>query len=260
MSAPATLRVWESQAMVYRKVWRSHLLLAFGQPLLYLLAIGLGVGALIDDNTASVESLGGISYFEYLAPALLATTAMISAGQASLWEVLDGFLWSNRYRAMAATPLSPTQIATGLGMWHATRTAIGVTGVALALAMFPDTRTWGVVAAVPVAVLCGLAFALPLSAWSATRYGGSSFPAIIRFGLLPMFLLGGAFFPVDQLPDWLEPIAYVTPLWHAIQLCRGFVIESVDPGNIAVHLAVITVYVVAGWLACRVTFTRRLMP
>ena len=94
--------------MVYRKIWRSHILLAFGQPLLYLLAMGLGVGALIDDNNASVESLGGISYFEFLAPALLATTAMISAGQASLWEVLDRFLWSNRYRAMAATPLSPT--------------------------------------------------------------------------------------------------------------------------------------------------------
>ena len=127
-------------------------------------------------------------------------------------------------------------------------------------AMFADTRTWGVVAAVPVAVLCGLAFALPLSAWSATRYGGASFPSIIRFGLLPMFLLGGAFFPIEQLPDWLEPVAYVTPLWHAIELCRGFVIAAVDPGNVAVHLAVISAYVVAGWLACRVTFTRRLMP
>ena len=166
---------------------------------------------------------------------------MISAGQASLWEVLDGFLWSNRYRAMAATPLSPAQIATGLGAWHATRTLIGVTGVAVALAMFADTRTWGVVAAIPVAVLCGLAFALPLSAWSATRYGGASFPSIIRFGLLPMFLLGGAFFPIDQLPDWLEPVAYVTPLWHAIELCRGFVIAAVDPGNVAVHLAVISI-------------------
>ena len=202
MSTPTTIRVWESQAAVYRKVWHSHVLLAFVQPLLYLVGFGLGVGALVDDNAASIASLGGITYFEYLAPALLATTAMISAGQASLWEVLDGFLWSNRYRAMAATPLSPTQIVTGLGAWHATRTAIGVTGVAAALVLFADTRTWGVVAAVPVAVLCGLAFALPLSAWSATRYGGSSFPAIIRFGLLPMFLLGGAFFPVDQLPGW----------------------------------------------------------
>ncbi len=260
MGTPTTVRVWESEFAVYRKVWQSHLLLAFVQPLLYLLGIGLGVGGLIDDNADSIASLGGISYFEYLAPALLATTAMISAGQASLWQVLDGFFWGNRYRAMAATPLTSGDIASGLTLWHATRTAIGVTGVAAVLVLFDETRSWGLVLAVPVAVLTGLAFALPITAWSSTRYGGGSFPTIIRFGLLPMFLFGGAFFPVDQLPDWLQPVAYVTPLWHGIELCRGFVIASVSPGNVAVHLAVLTFYVAAGWVACRITFRRRLAP
>ncbi len=260
MATPTTVRVWESEFAVYRKVWQSHLLLAFVQPLLYLLGMGVGVGALIDANTDSTSSLGGVSYFEFLAPALLATTAMISAGQASLWQVLDGFFWGNRYRAMAATPLTSDDIASGLALWHATRTAIGVTGVAVVLALFDDTRSWGLVIAVPVAVLTGLAFALPITAWSSTRYGGGSFPTIIRFGLLPMFLFGGAFFPVDQLPGWLQPVAYVTPLWHGIQLCRGFVIESESPGNVGVHLAVLGAYVVAGWVACRITFARRLAP
>ena len=103
MTTPTAVRVWESEFAVYRKVWTSHVLLAFVQPLLYLLAIGVGVGALIDVNTRSTAALGGISYFAFLAPALLATTAMISAGQASLWQVLDGFAWSNRYRAMAVS-------------------------------------------------------------------------------------------------------------------------------------------------------------
>jgi lipooligosaccharide transport system permease protein len=260
MSTPTTIRVWESEFAVYRKVWQSHLLLAFVQPLLYLLGMGLGVGALIDVNTDSTSSLGGISYFEFLAPALLATTAMISAGQASLWQVLDGFFWGNRYRAMAATPLTSSDIASGLTLWHATRTAIGVVGVAAVLVFFDDTRSWGLVAAVPVAVLTGLAFALPITAWSSTRYGGGSFPTIIRFGLLPMFLFGGAFFPIEQLPGWLQPVAYVTPLWHGIELCRGAVIESVSPGNVAVHLAVLAAYVAVGWVACRITFARRLAP
>ena len=260
MSTPTTIRVWESQAAVYRKVWHSHVLLAFVQPLLYLVGFGLGVGALVDDNASSIASLGGITYFEYLAPALLATTAMISAGQASLWEVLDGFQWSNRYRAMAATPLGPGDVANGLALWHATRTAIGVTGVAAVLALFQETRSWGLLVAIPIAVLTGLAFALPISAWSATRTNGASFPVVIRFGLLPMFLFGGAFFPIDQLPGWLQPVAYVTPLWHGIELCRGAVIASVDPGNVAVHLAVLFTYVVAGWYACRLTFAQRLQP
>ena len=260
MSTPTTIRVWESEFAVYRKIWKSHVLLAFVQPLLYLVGMGVGVGALIDDNTGSTSSLGGLSYFAYLAPALLATTAMISAGQASLWQVLDGFFWGNRYRAMAATPLTPTDIATGLALWHVTRAAIGVTGVAAVLALFDDTRSWGLVAAVPAAVLTGLAFALPISAWSSTRYGGGSFPTIIRFGLLPMFLFGGAFFPIDQLPGWLQPVAYVTPLWHGIELCRGAVLDSVSAGNVAVHLAVLVGYVAVGWVACRITFTRRLAP
>lgn len=260
MSTPTIVRVWESEFAVYRKIWQSHVLLAFVQPLLYLVGMGLGVGALIDVNTDSTASLGGLTYFEFLAPALLATTAMMSAGQASLWQVLDGFFWGNRYRAMAATPLTPNDVASGLTLWHATRTLIGVAGVAAVLVLFDDTRSWGLLVAVPAAVLTGLAFALPITAWSSTRYGGGSFPTIIRFGLLPMFLFGGAFFPIDQLPGWLQPIAYVTPLWHGIELCRGAVIDSVSAGNVGVHLAVLGTYILAGWAACRITFARRLAP
>ncbi|HSM66629.1 MAG TPA: ABC transporter permease [Ilumatobacteraceae bacterium] len=260
MATPTTIRVWESHFALYKRTWHGHVLLAFVQPTLYLLGIGLGVGTLVDANTDSISALGGITYLEFLAPALLATTAMLSAGQASLWEVLDGFLWSNRYRAMAATPLTSGQIASGLALWHATRTTIGVTGVAVVLAFFDDTRTWALVVAVPVAVLTGLAFALPLSAWSATQQTGAAFPSVIRFVLLPMFLFGGAFFPIEQLPGWVQPVAYITPLWHGIELCRGAVIAEVDPGNVAVHLGVLIGYALAGWVACRATFTRRLRP
>lgn len=258
MTTPAPLLVWEGHFAVYRKIWKSHVFGAFVQPVLYLLGMGLGVGALVDDDAASVASLGGVSYFAFLAPALLATSAMMSGGQTSLWEVADGFLWSNRYRAMSATPVDPRQIASGLALWHATRTAIVAGAMAVVLTLFDETRSWGLVPAVPVAVLTGLAFAMPISAWSSTRENGASFPSIIRFALIPMFLFGGAFFPIEQLPGWLQPVAHVTPLYHGIELCRGFVIEGVDPGPVALHLAVIAVYVAVGTVACWTTFTRRL--
>lgn len=260
MATPTTIRVWESHLAIYKRVWHGHVLLSFVQPALYLLGFGLGVGALVDDNVDSTVSLGGIDYFSFLAPALLATTAMISAGQASLWEVLDGFLWSNRYRAMAATPLTPRQIATGLALWHVTRTSIAAVGVALVLLLFDETRTWGLVPAVPAAVLTGLAFALPISAWSTMQQSGAPFPSVIRFVLLPMFLFGGAFFPVEQLPGWLQPVAYVTPLWHGIELCRGAVVDGVEPTAPLVHVAVLVAYASVGWAACTVTFARRLRP
>ncbi|RLE21693.1 MAG: ABC transporter permease [Actinobacteria bacterium] len=260
MSTPTAVRVWENHLLRYRKIWGSHMLGAFVQPVLYLLGMGVGVGALVDRNAGSVVTLDGVSYFAFLAPALLATTAMMSGGQTSLWEVADGFIWSHRYQAMASTPLTPSEIANGLALWHATRIALAVTAVAAVLALFEETRSWGLLLAVPVAVLTGLAFALPISAWSSSRKGGASFPAVIRFILIPMFLFGGAFFPVSQLPAWLQPVAYVTPLWHGIELCRGAVISSVDAGPVGVHIAVLVGYAVAGLVACHISFSRTLRP
>src|SRR5262249_52466298 len=145
----------------------------------------------------------------------------------AMWPVMDGFSWSMEYRSMAATPLAPSDIVNGTLLWQATRAAIAATGVAVALACFADTRTVGLVPAVPAAVLGGLAMAMPLTAWSSTRTSDQSFPAINRFVITPMFLFAGAFYPIDQLPAWLRPVAYVTPLWHAVELCRGLALETI---------------------------------
>lgn len=258
MSTPAAVRVWESRLALFRRVWVSNALGSFVQPLLYLAGMGVGVGTLVDRGVGQSDALGGIAYFAFLAPALLATTAMFATTTEALWPVMDGFMWSNGYRSMAATPLRPVDVVNGTALWHATRGAIGATGVAVVLALFADTRSWGLVPAVPCAVLTGLAFAMPLSAWSSTRVGDQSFPAIMRFVVTPMFLFAGAFYPIDQLPGWMHPVAYATPLWHGVELCRGLVVGSLGWADIAVHLAVLTAYCLVGWMICRVTFARRL--
>ena len=164
------------------------------------------------------------------------------------------------FRAMSATPLTPAEIAAGTALWHATRVGIGVTGVATVLAFFDETRSPGLILAVPAAVLTGLAFALPLTAWSASRTSDQSFPAILRFGLIPMFLFGGAFYPVSQLPDWMEPLAVVTPLWHGIQLSRGLVDGGLDLLAGVGHVTVLAAFAAVGWVQCRILFQRRLHP
>jgi lipooligosaccharide transport system permease protein len=257
MSTPAAVRVWERELAVYRRIWRANVIGAFLTPFLYLLGMGLGVGALIDDGAAS-DSLGGLTYFEFLAPALLATTAMMISSQDSMWPVMDGFMWSYSYRAMASTPLAAGDIVAGIALWHATRAAIGATGVAGVLALFEQTRSAGLVLAVPFAVLCGLAFAMPITAWASTRTRDQSFPAIQRFVIVPLFLFGGAFYPIDQLPAGLEAFARITPLWHGVELCRGAVVGDIHATDALGHIAVLCAYTLAGWLLCLRTFTRRL--
>jgi lipooligosaccharide transport system permease protein len=259
MSTPAAVRVWGSSFALYKRIWRSNLVGSLVQPLLYLLGMGVGVGALVDSSGDSTDILGGVEYVQFLAPALIATTAMIVVTQEAMWPVLDGFMWSRGFHAMAATPLRPTDVASGVQLWHATRGFIAAGGVAVVLAIVPETRSWGLVAAVPFAVLTGMAFAGPVTAWSATRETvGQSFSAIMRFAIIPMFLFAGAFYPIDQLPAWLQPVAYVTPLYHGVELCRGAVLGTLSVAAGLGHVAVLVAYWAAGYVICRRAFVRRL--
>jgi lipooligosaccharide transport system permease protein len=259
MGTPAAIRVWGSSFALYKRIWRSNLLGSLLQPLLYLLGMGVGVGALVDSNGSADDILGGVEYVTFLAPSLLATTAMIVVTQESMWPVMDGFTWSYVYRAMAATPLRPRDVVNGVALWHATRGFLAAAGVAIVLALFPATRSWGLVPAVPFAVLTGMAFAGPITAWSASRTtSDQSFPAIMRFGIVPMFLFAGAFYPITQLPEWLQVVARVTPLYHGVELCRGAVLHTLGLAAAAVHVAVLAAYWVVGMAFARRTFARRL--
>lgn len=258
MSTPAAIRVWESHWTLYRAIWKSNVIGSFIQPLLYLVGMGVGVGALVNSNATSEDLLGGLTYFEFLAPAMLATTAMMIGAQEGLWPVMGGFKWHRTFLAQADTPLSSGEITGGLFLWQVTRALIAATGVAVVLALFDSTRSWGLVLAVPFAGLTAAAFAAPLTAWSATRDREASFPSIMRFGIMPLFLFGGAFYPITELPDWMQPIAKLTPLWHGVELCRNAVHGTLALADALVHIAVLSAFAVVGWVAARVAFARRL--
>jgi lipooligosaccharide transport system permease protein len=258
MNTPATVRAWESHFTLYRTIWKSNMLGAFVQPLLYLVGMGLGVGALVDRGDNAEQLLDGLTYFQFLAPGLLATTAMMVCTNEALWPVQGGFKWMRGFHAQAATPLSPGEVAGGLALWHATKALISVTGVATVLALFAETRSFGLLLAVPFGALTGIAFAAPITAWSATRESDNSFPAINRFIIMPLFLFGGAFYPISQLPGPMQPIAKITPLWHGVELCRGAVHGRLGLGPALVHIAVLSALCLFGWSAARITFARRL--
>ena len=259
LSTPGAVRMWESQFKSYRTIWRSNVLGAFVQPFLYLLGMGLGVGALVDDRSNAAQQLGGLSYFQFLAPALIATSAMMVTSNEAMFPVMAGFKWFRTYHAAAATPLSPGQIAAGVGLWHATKALITGTGVAAVLVMFDDTRSSGLPLAVLFAGLTGTAFAAPLTAWAATREQERSFPSINRFVITPLFLFGGAFYPIDELPEWLQWIAKVTPIWHGVELCRMLTLGTVEALPALGHAAYLLAWSLVGFELARRSYRRRLL-
>jgi lipooligosaccharide transport system permease protein len=265
VAAPA-LRVLEHELLVYRRAWRGSVFSSFMSPALFLSAMGLGLGTLVDANggvgaagQGSTDILSSVPYIAFLAPGLLAAAAMQTAAIEGTYPVMAGIVWLKSFHGMLATPIRIADIVIGKLIYIGLRLLLVSTvffGVAVAFGAF--TRPEAVLA-VPAAVLTGLAFAAPIAAFSATQKNDQGFTALFRFGIVPLFLFSGTFFPVEQLPALLQPIAWLTPLWHGVSLCRSLVLGTGEPLLMGIHLAYLGTMSALGIAAALVTFRRRLM-
>ena len=263
LATPGPLRVVSNHVVVFRRFWRLNVLSSFVQPMLYILGLGVGVGALVDRNTGATDTLGGVSYVAFVAPGVLATTAMAICAAESMWPVMGGLKWRREYHGIAATPLDASDIVLGHGIWMAVRAGIAAGAVAVALALFADTRSWGLVPSVPVAMLVGAAFAMPTMAYSVGAEMDGGFAALQRFVIIPLFLFGGAFYPLSQLPEVVQWVARVFPLWHGVVVARAFTTDAGDePGVLAIvgHLPYVTLWAVAGTVVAIRRLRARLYP
>ena len=238
----------------YRRMWRGNVVTSVVSPVVYLLALGVGLGVFVD-RSASLPN--GVSYLEFVAPGLMAATAMqISSFEAS-WPVLSAIKWDRQYHAMLATPLRIRDVILGHQAYFAFRLILTATVYFVVIAAFGAVESPLGVLAIPVTVLVGLAFTAPLAAWAAHTQTEVSFVAIFRFVILPMFLFSGTFFPISSLPAPLEVLAWFTPLWHGVTLCRDLTLGEVSPLDLA-HVAYLLAFIAVGLVAARFTYTRRL--
>jgi lipooligosaccharide transport system permease protein len=239
-----------------RHAWRTYLLTSALSPVLYLAALGVGLGALVDRSDP--DGLGGVDYLAFVAPGLLAATAMqIAAGEAGQ-PVRGAAQWTKAYHAMLATPLGVGDVLQGHLLWILVRVVTGCAIYAGVVAAFGGFESPWAVLALPVAVLTGMAFAAPIAAFAITQDRDLGFAALSRFVIVPMFMFSGTFFPVAELPDALEPIAYVTPLWHGVDLARELSLGTADIRSAVLHTGYLGLWVVAGLAVAAVTFRRRL--
>jgi lipooligosaccharide transport system permease protein len=197
----------------------------------------------------------------WLAPALLAVSAVQTAAFESSYPVLSGFKWQRVYHGMTAGPVSPAQVAMGHLVWVAVKTTgSGVVYVGI-IAVFGGVASPGIVVSLLAAVLTGAAVAALVTAFSATLESeGTAFSVLFRFVVIPMTLFSGTFFPVERLPGWVQPVAYVSPLWHGTELARAAALDRWQPLAALGHTAYLLVLLALGVALAARLFTRRLMP
>jgi lipooligosaccharide transport system permease protein len=245
--------VFEGLLIAYRRAWRATIVTSFVSPVLFLLAIGVGLGGEVDET----GSLGGVDYLDFVAPGLLAAAAMQVAATESSFPVMNGVKWSRTFHATLATPVRVPDLVAGRFAWVALRVAVTSAVFLVVTLPFGAVSSPLAILALPAALLTGMAFATGTEAFAATRENDGAFVGLYRFAIVPMFLFAGTFFPVDQLPDWLEPLAWVTPLWHGVELCRDLMLGDPRLADLG-HASLLLVLAAGGAVAAVITYRRRL--
>ncbi|HZP54907.1 ABC transporter permease [Actinocrinis sp.] len=238
-----------------RRTWRGTVLSAIFGPALYLTAMGLGLGTLVDHGRGLP---GGVRFLDFVAPGVLAANAMQTAFGEGTYPVLGSVKWFGNYWAAVNTPQRPEDVVAGHAALALVRLS-ALSGIFFAfMSAFGTLHSNLGILAWPASVLTGAAFLLPIMAYVITLDSDVSLSALFRFVMTPLFLFSGTFFPWQQLPAWAHPIAYATPLWHGVQLCRSLTLGGATWTASLVHVAYLLAFALGGYAIARITYRRRL--
>ena len=255
-TAALSVRAFQCWLLMYQRTWRASVWSSVLGPLFYLGAMGYGLGSLVDKN--GTASLGGVPYVVFVAPAVLAVLAMNSGLTNALFPVFSAMHWNKIYLAARATMLRPGDIFRGHLLFITMRIAMNSACFIVFMAALGLIRSPWAVLLLPASTLLGFAFATPSAAWAVTLDHDTEMNYPIRFGAVPLMLFSGTFFPIAQLPGWIRWVAYATPLWHGVALCRALSLGDIDPGATAINVGYLVAMAAFGlWWGGR-TYRRRL--
>jgi len=233
--------------------------------------MGFGLGTLVNPSaaptngaTAGVTATGGelalFGYAAFLAPGLLIATCMQTGGFEATYPIMGRIVWDKVYHAMLATPIRVVDILAGQVGWFTIRLTLVATAYFVVMVGFGLVHGGLLtILLVPIGVLTGLCFSTWIAAFAATQRNDVGFSMIFRFLLTPLFLFSGTFFPIERLPAFLQPIAFVTPTYHGVALARDISLGTAQLGPSLVHFAVIAAFVGLGIPASYYTFRRALV-
>ncbi len=246
--------VVERNVVAYRRMWVA-LATGFAEPVLYLFSLGLGLGALVHEVTT--EGGARVPYAAFIAPALLASSAMNGAVFDSTYNVFFKLRYAKTYDAMLATPVGPREVAVGEIAWSLIRGGLYATAFLLVAALAGAVRSWWALAALPAAVFIALAFSA-IGMFATTFMRSFLDFDYITLAIQPMFLFSATFFPLATYPASMRWVVQATPLYHGVALERSLMLGELGWG-LLVHVAYLSVLGVVGGIGAMRRLERLLL-
>ena len=262
ISLAGALRSLETEWLTYRQAWRGSVFSSFLGPLLYLGAIGFGLGSLVDADSGVLGTArdgSPVTYLGFLAPALVAATGVQVAAGEGIFGTMARTKWRRTWFTAIGTPLMPGDLALGHVLWISARGGLAAVVYALVAVVLGAMPLSGVLPAVGAGVLGGMSLGALLTGWLVRSSEEHMMNAAQRFVVIPMFLFSGVFFPVDQLPGWMAAIARLTPMWHAVVLARQGAVGIAAPWGTWTHLGYLLALVAVGFALAATGMRKRLL-
>jgi len=248
---PQALPVWRRNLLVWRRLIGPAMLMNFGEPALYLLGLGYGLGFFIGE-------MSDMPYLMFLASGIIASSAMTTASFEGMYSVFTRMVPQRTYDAIMATPLEIDDIVAGEMLWCGTKSVISGIAILTVAAGIGVVAGWQALWVIPVVFLTGLCFAGPAIVMSALAPSYDFFNYYFVLGLTPMLLVSGVFYPIDTLPDLMQTIVQFLPLTHAVALTRPLM-AGLPLDAPLLHLGVLAAYALASYYLAVVLVRRRLV-
>ncbi len=214
MRTRKAFRVWQRNFAVYTKLYKSSIVLNFVEPILYLVALGIGLGAFVRD-------VAGRPYMNFIAPGIIASSSMFAATYECTYGTYVRMTFQKTFDAILATPVNIDDLIAGELLWGATKSVFYGTIIIVAIALLGLVESVAIVFLIPILFVSGLIFAELSMVCAAIVPGIDSFNYYYTLFMTPMFLFSGIFFPLDALPGPIGWVAYFTPLYHVTNICRS---------------------------------------
>ncbi len=219
MQLKRAFRVWQRHLTVYTKLYKSSIALNFVEPILYLAALGLGLGAFI-------KEINGVPYINFIAPGIIASSSMFAAIYECTYGTYVRMTYQKTFDAILATPVNIDDLVAGELMWGATKSLLYGTIIIIVISIFGLVSSPLIVLVIPILFITGLIFSEISVIVTAIVPGIDSFNYFYTIFMTPMFLFSGIFFPLDNLPPVVSKIAFFTPLYHLVNICGPCLMEN----------------------------------